>query len=320
MTTDIFSINAPYCVVFSGGGALGSWELGAYEHLRNVIGKDPRTILGASAGALNVGGIATGYTLEELKNLWRLDRRDVYRRPLIRILANLLSGRLSYLFDTGPLRKQVTTIVDRIGSLDQIRIDFAVTATDIVRNQKVALYRFDNKRLQSKSVTHYQKIQTKEDLIEALMGSSAIPVLFPPNRQQYYDGGVMNNSPLSIADQIGETIIFVLVPAPKEDNHASSSERGGMPGIKALVATLLTNWINLNLEQVIHSIRAVNKANSWEEKRKVCVIRPNADFANLEVHLLDFNKKVDELLTNGAQSAKERLQRFNLTNEGTWFE
>ena len=57
----------PYGVVFSGGGALGAWEVGClHSLLRRHETKYPLVVAGASAGALNAAGLALGMTVGEL--------------------------------------------------------------------------------------------------------------------------------------------------------------------------------------------------------------------------------------------------------------
>jgi len=57
----------PYAVVFSGGGALGSWEVGCYRALLTHHGGElPACVTGASAGALNAAAITSGMSADEI--------------------------------------------------------------------------------------------------------------------------------------------------------------------------------------------------------------------------------------------------------------
>ena len=70
-----------YGIVFSGGGALGAWEVGCYEAIlsrHNSVG--PRIVTGASAGAINAVGVCAGMLPKQLKDIWSaLSNDSVFR-------------------------------------------------------------------------------------------------------------------------------------------------------------------------------------------------------------------------------------------------
>src|SRR5579863_7718557 len=117
-----------YAVVFSGGGARGSWEVGCYQQLLAHHGNEaPACVTGASAGALNAAAICAGMSLDQIRGLWmNLRNKDVYARGVTlkavgwaltrcafsRSLAPLTkyAGSRESVFDTRPLQQTLGAI------------------------------------------------------------------------------------------------------------------------------------------------------------------------------------------------------------------
>jgi predicted acylesterase/phospholipase RssA len=320
--------NDDYAVVFSGGGALGAWEVGAYKYITKFLGRPPRTVIGSSAGALNAAGIFANHTIEKLENLWNICPWEVYTIRLVTIILSLLPAFLSVLIikyllrsryesllNSKPLRRKIIEVLDNIESLEQAKIDFAITLTDIFKSEKHVHYWMDENRIKNKvpTVSIYERIKSKQQLVDSLMASSAIPIAFPPSVHRFLDGGVLNNNPLSVAHQLGERIIFVLVPSINVQKDAHKSK-----GLSNILLSLMDTYINLNFKEAICSIKIFNTVESLP-KTKVCIIRPTDDFRKLNVGLLSFGKKVDTVIADGCNSAEQRLKIFDLNIEDTWF-
>lgn len=62
-------------VVFSGGGARGMFEVGAYEVLLERFGR-PKVVSGTSAGAINAALVAVGKSPPQMKDFWLSLGRD----------------------------------------------------------------------------------------------------------------------------------------------------------------------------------------------------------------------------------------------------
>jgi len=73
--------NGTYGIVFSGGGALGAWEVGCYDAIRaHHKGTPPVIVTGASAGALNAVGVCAGMLSPQLQDLWAgITPKDVFQ-------------------------------------------------------------------------------------------------------------------------------------------------------------------------------------------------------------------------------------------------
>lgn len=320
--------NDQYAIVFSGGGALGAWEVGAYKYIVEFLGRTPRTIVGSSAGALNAAGIFANYDISALEKLWEVSCWNVYTirfftfvfallPPIVSIpiIKYLLKSKYESLLNTNPLKRKIKDVLKNIGTLEETKFDFAITLTDIVRSEKHVHYWMDKNRIpiEGSTVSLFEKIACKHDLLESLIATSAIPLVFPPSGNRFFDGGILNNNPLSVAHQIGETIIFVLAPSLNTDKDISNSE-----GLINIFSNLINTYINLNFKEVIYTLKLRNSIESLP-KTKVCIITPTSEFKQLKVGLLSFGKKVDKVISNGYDAAKNRLETFDLECQSTWF-
>src|ERR1700722_7474751 len=80
------SVENEYAVVFSGGGAFGAWEVGAYDEiLSRHHGHPPTIVTGASAGALNAAAICAGVSPADLQKLWTGLTPDKVYRSQVRV-------------------------------------------------------------------------------------------------------------------------------------------------------------------------------------------------------------------------------------------
>ncbi len=208
--------DAEKCILLlQGGGALGSYQAGAYETLAaNGIAVD--WIAGISIGAINAAIIAGNppeRRIERLKEFWLRVSGGVAGTPaldasLARMFSNEASAAfvaaagapgffaprvvpptffpagapqaLSY-YDTTPLRETLETLVD-FDLLNAGRIRISVGAVD-VRSGNFAYFDSAERRL---DVRH-------------IMASGALPPGFPPveiDGEFFWDGGLVSNTPL----------------------------------------------------------------------------------------------------------------------------
>jgi predicted acylesterase/phospholipase RssA len=159
----------------------------------------------------------------------------------------------------------------------------------------------------------WRQIQGLEMLVQGLMGSTALPVLFPPF-EGLFDGGVLLNQPISPAIALGAANLYVVIP--------SSAALGRTNNLLAIGNTLLTTWLSLSILSQLNSIRLRNeiRAKVGDQKIRVCVIRPPVSLESaLDVNLLSFGKRVSEMIEPGEKAARDRLDRFDSDNENTWY-
>lgn len=201
-------------VVLSGGGSKGPYGLGVLLALEKYQKEHKKKITsiycGTSVGALNATLAAQG-DLVKLKQLYsKLTTRDVLGKKDSKVsrfhLALHIGRRPYYYFDNAALRKTIEENV-HFGALRNSHL--LICVTNYLTGALETFYRSDliDEFLQqeaalpqdSRRLHHYRKINSEEDLVEALLASTAIPFYFPPvaiNGTLYVDGGVGNNTPL----------------------------------------------------------------------------------------------------------------------------
>ena len=217
-------------LVLQGGGALGSYQAGAYEALCNHD-FEPKWVAGISIGAINAAIIAGNpreKRVEKLHDFWEQASAPVPWSPLLtddrsRSLFNETSAAmiaafgvpgffmprfppaplwppgssqsLSY-YDTSPLRETLERLVDfdLINSKD---VRLSVGAVNVLTGNFAY---FDNTKI---------KIGP-----EHIMASGALPPGFPAieiDGQPYWDGGIVSNTPLDYVleeERTNDLLIF----------------------------------------------------------------------------------------------------------------
>jgi NTE family protein len=177
--------------VLSGGASLGASQVGMLQVL-DEQGIIPELVVGSSVGAINGAWLAGGGGAEGLAELWRsLGRQDLFPTRALLGLRAFLGRATHYVPDAGlrrVLRKNVT-----FARLEDAPIPFAVVATEVPSGAEVVL--------------------TEGPAIEAILASSALPAVFPPVQigdRVLIDGGIVNNTPITTAIELGATEVWVL--------------------------------------------------------------------------------------------------------------
>jgi NTE family protein len=155
-------------LVLSGGGARGFAHLGVIEAL-NEYGVYPDVISGTSAGALIGVLYADGHTPKEILKILSPGSRLDFMRPTLPREGLLQIGGIIKILKASLRAK----------TFEELKIPMYVTATDL--NHGKAVY------------------FSKGDLIDPVIASSSIPVLFQPviiDNICYVDGGVLDNLPV----------------------------------------------------------------------------------------------------------------------------
>ncbi len=208
-------VDARRVLVLQGGGALGSYQAGAYDALCHH-GFDPTWVAGISIGAINAAIIAGNpkeHRVARLKEFWEKVSSPVLWRPIVkgeqsRTIFNEASAAyiatfgvpgfftprmppaplwprgtpqaISY-YDTTPLRATLEQLVD-FDLINEKHVRLSVGAVNVRTGNFVY---FDNAT---------QKIGP-----EHIMASGALPPGFPPveiDGEHYWDGGLVSNTPL----------------------------------------------------------------------------------------------------------------------------
>lgn len=229
---------SPTAFVLAGGGSLGAVEVGMLAALLSW-GEMPGFVVGTSAGAINAAyfaGDPSSSGVERLGQVWcSTRRRDVLPVDLRAVVMGLF-GRRGYLVDPKGLRRLLERHLN-YRSLEEAALPVHIVASDIVSSREVVL--------------------SAGCPVNAVLASTAIPGVFPPVRigpHTLVDGGVANNTPVSVAVALGAKRIIVL---PTGFACArTSAPRGAiaraMHAVSLLVAGQLTrdaeHWRNSHIE------------------------------------------------------------------------
>lgn len=213
-------VNAMRVLVLQGGGALGSYQAGAFQALCHS-GFEPEWVAGISIGAINsaiIAGNEGNKRVERLKEFWDMVSSPVSWNPVTpgeraRSLFNETSAALiatfgvpgfftprippaplwsagspesqSY-YDTSPLKKTLERLVD-FDRINDLKTRLSVGAVGVTSGN---FRYFDN--------YEFKKLGKKIGP-EHIMASGALPPGFPSvviEGEHYWDGGIASNTPL----------------------------------------------------------------------------------------------------------------------------
>ena len=181
--------------VLSGGASLGAVQVGMLRALVDE-GIRPDLLVGTSVGAVNGAFLAgrdfTPQSVDELAELWLSVRRgQVFPLEPVTGLLGFLGARKNLVPDRA-LRRLISRNTD-CDRLEQLPIPLHVVACDVLTGTEVRL--------------------SDGPLVDAVLASAAIPGVLPPvdwNGRLLIDGGVINNTPITHALELGATEIYVL--------------------------------------------------------------------------------------------------------------
>ncbi len=180
--------------VFAGGGSLGAIEVGMLRELLKR-GEYPGCVVGASAGAINAAYFAGNPNADGvamLEALWcRIRRQDIMPFSLLGLLDMVLRRR-PHLVEATALRKLLEKNLS-FARVEQAALPLHIVATEMLSGSEIVI--------------------SSGPAVDAVLASAAIPGVFPPVRidgVDLVDGGVANNTPISVAIRLGATRIVVL--------------------------------------------------------------------------------------------------------------
>ncbi len=231
-------------LVLSGGGAHGAYEAGVIAGLVQSGELDSYDLIcGTSIGTLNAMLIATGQG-GAVRELWSTIAKANILRPKRQFAAfdrnrsNLARGVAALRFLYGAVRGHVTGLFDSTalhqliaryvmlpsGSVRPFQRPLLWTATDLTSARGVGFMREAVVAAPGRSLPTLADVTliatglpavssvADPDLVAALQASTAIPgafdpVTLPASAATYVDGGVLDNSPMYLAQYAGATDI-----------------------------------------------------------------------------------------------------------------
>ena len=205
--------------VLSGGGSLGALQVGMLHALYEQ-GVTADLLVGTSVGALNAAFVAsrpqTPETAEELARLWRSLRREDVFPVSVRALVGGLSGQRDHLVPDLPLRRLVRGYV-QFADLAEAPVALHLVAFDVIEGREVLL--------------------SRGPVLDAIAAAAALPGVLPPvsiGGRCLIDGGVVNNTPISHAVELGAERIYVLPTREGRDSPGGAPSSALDTAISAL--------------------------------------------------------------------------------------
>lgn len=236
-------------LVLQGGGALGSYQAGAFQALCRA-GFEPEWVAGISIGAINsaiIAGNAADKRVDRLKEFWEMVSAPVPWNPVTagdraRSLFNETSAALiatfgvpgfftprlppaplwppgtpqsqSY-YDTSPLKKTLERLVD-FDRINDLKTRLSVGAVSVTSGN---FRYFDN--------YEFKKLGKKIGP-EHIMASGALPPGFPSveiEGEHYWDGGISSNTPLDyvLDEEVNRDLLIFQVDLFSARGHMPAS-------------------------------------------------------------------------------------------------
>ena len=269
--------------VLSGGASLGALQVGMLQALyEQKIAPD--VLVGTSVGALNAAFIAsrpqTTTTARALARVWHgLDREDIF--PVsVSALVGGLCGRRDHLVPERGLRRVVRRHVE-FDDLAHAPIPLHLLTFDLACGREALL--------------------SEGPAVDSVLAAASIPGIFPPvtiGDGRLVDGGVVNNTPISHAVELGAERIYVL---PTEDPF---DRPGGLAARSALDAALL------GVRLLVQSRLEADIARYSSEVELIVLPAPNPHL----VQPTNFEHSA-KLIRDGHAAARAALTRRNAARQ-----
>lgn len=213
-------------LVLGGGGAKGSYEIGAWHALcQNGLNKNIKIYSGASIGAINCALIQLMDSNDAAK-VWleynlqeRFMANGINYNDILEIIDEIKKGK-KVDFDGVLSRDGFVELLNElnIGNLENIGRDFyaaVVNITKIPKERRFLKPAIDWYEGRKTGFTQYINLKNtnKNFIVNVLTASSALPVIYTPvtiGDQYFVDGGVNDNLPIYPVYQNGYKKIIVI--------------------------------------------------------------------------------------------------------------
>ena len=230
----VIDLSKEYGIVLDGGGARGSYQIGAWKALREA-GLKICAVTGTSVGALN-GAFICMDKIKEAEDVWsgitfsdvmdveddfmdRLFKKEILPRELLDAAKELISERG---VDITPLKQMIHTYIDE-KKMRESGIFFGL--------QTFSLSDFEGKALTLDDIP--------EGYLEEYLLASAYLVGFKNEQIQgktYLDGGFVNNVPVTMLVEHGvENIIEIRIHGPGREKKVKLPQESKMYSINPRV-------------------------------------------------------------------------------------
>ena len=270
-------------LILTGGGARAAYQVGVLRAIAAMLPNGARNpfpvICGTSAGAINAASLAVAARnfhegVRQLVDVWENFHVDqVYRSdPIgvlfnsVRILASLVfnkHGAIS-LLDDSPLTKLLVHRLPFRGIQKSIKSGdlhaLGITAWGYTSGQSVTFYQgvkdiaaWDRER----------RIGISTNIgVEHLVGSSAIPFLFPAmriNREYFGDGSMRQFAPISPALHLGAERILVIGVHDTLNEHPDRARTASYPPMAQIAGHVMNSIFLDSLDIDLERLQRINE-------------------------------------------------------------
>ena len=236
-------------LVLSGGGGRGGYEVGVlkayYERDFNFD-----WIIGTSIGAINAALYAQG-DLSVLEEVWtKISSQDVYKLPSPQHLRRVFFGQRLGFLDTSPLESLLRKHVN-LKKLKSSNFQVGFITTDLCSLETKVFFKED--------------INSDEELVDILMASSAVPLLFPPRILKgegcWMDGGLATNTPIQTAINLGAREVYAVLVEPDPEEECPAS-------LPKLIARLIEILLDQSARSGITHVSFFNRRHRLNQMRQ----------------------------------------------------
>jgi len=186
--------------VLSGGGNRGALEVGVLLALLEHKIR-PRILVGTSVGAINAAAMAMNPTLEGahwLEDRWRrVTRKAILPDSYLSMVRRLVSGE-SGLFTNKQLKAYL-----------EYQLPEGMRIFSDIKNAELYI----TAAVLHSAELHIFGIDRSESVIDAIMASTAFPLLLPPwqyRGKEFVDGAVVSDLPIRVAVEMKASEVYAL--------------------------------------------------------------------------------------------------------------
>ncbi|MFH5880946.1 MAG: patatin-like phospholipase family protein [Candidatus Izemoplasmataceae bacterium] len=206
-------------ICLSGGGARGAYQIAVLKVLQEAgILDDIHAISGSSVGSLNAVLLAMK-DLTIAENLWlSMDKDSLFSEEQNFIKKMFKEGK-AFVFKGYYNTQRFEELIDNTVQYDAVYNNDIYVSTSHVGDENVTIAELLSLNVRNmfdkENHTRYPLLRelTQEDIKKTLLASCAIPVFFKPvviNNETYYDGGVLDNTPITPLINAGCEEIIVI--------------------------------------------------------------------------------------------------------------
>jgi NTE family protein len=273
-------------LVLSGGGARGAYQVGVLRAIAHLLPRRQpipfKIICGTSAGAINAASLASHAGdfqcgVARLARIWgSLRTSSVYRSDFLSVAGNSFRW-LGALFVTGFARSRPTSMLDNapLAKLLERRIEFARIAGEIDAGNLDAVCVTASGYASGQSISFYQGKESlapwsrvrragyKTQLqLPHLMGSAAIPFVFPPvwiEHEHFGDGSMEQLAPISPALHLGaDRVLVIKVGDPTRHIEQSADASKQFPSLAQVAGRVLDSIFLDSLDMDLERLARIN--------------------------------------------------------------